>query len=374
MRTALTIAFLALLAGWSPVAADTVHLRSGARIAGKVLEQSDESVKLQVEVASGTAVISIARTRIDRIEHEPGFAERLKAAADLLKANQAPAAEDAYRALVHEEPANAAARMGLAQAMAANFKAAEALKTLEHYLELVTTDRDADLLLMLAEQYLYMRDYRSARRATRDASAARPGDRAWQSVVDELSKRIDRVRAGLEPLQDPRADEQAGRIELIRQRAEFNPELGNNREAEEAGNALVAWTAEAQPRLIVGRHMEISVPAADLSAYNQGGSAANLQGKVTKCEFKVKVDETIWLSLYDHQKALYIYGWYYQLRDRYPRCYPTVTVVAEVEERGRKTEKRLARGTFDGRRDSVTVDRWTKENRDPSRPVRQLIR
>ncbi len=363
-----------VIAAATTATGDTVYLRSGSRVSGKVLEQTDTAVKVQVDVEAGKGVISIERTRIDRIEKDATFDERLKSAEDLLKANQAPAAEDAYRELAREEPRNAPARMGLARAMIANFKYAEALKTLENYLTLVPSGRSPDLLMLLAEQYLYARDFREARKIAKDAGDLKPEDKALQQAVDDFAKRVDRVRAGLDQLEEREAKEQADRKSIVEARASFNPDLGNNKEAEEAGKMLLDWTAEAQPRMIVTRYLEIAVPNDALGAYNLGGSAKELQGKVTKCTLKVRVDETIWLSLYDHQKALYLYGWYYQLRDRYPRCFPDVSVVSEVEERGRKTEKKLARGSWDGRREWVTVDRWTKENRDPTRPVRAVIK
>jgi hypothetical protein len=45
-----------------------------------------------------------------------------------------------------------------------------------------------------------------------------------------------------------------------------------------------------------------------------------------------------------------------------------------ADERGKQVEKRLARSSWDGRRDQVVVDRWTKENRDPGRPIRRIVK
>jgi tetratricopeptide (TPR) repeat protein len=368
------IAAACLVLAAVPATADTVYLRSGSRLSGKVLEQTDSAVKLEVEAESGKGVISIERSRIDRIEKAATFDERLKAAEDLLKADQAPAAEDAYCELMREEPRSALARIGAARAMIANFKYAEALKTLENYLALTPSGRSPDLLMLLAEQHLYARDFREARKIAKEAGSLSPEDKGLQQAVDDFAKRVDRVRAGLDQLEERETKDQADRKALVEARASFNKDLGNNKEAEEAGQMLVDWAVEAQPRMVVTRYLEINVPGDALSAYNFGGSAKELQSKVTKCTLKVRVDETIWLSLYDHQKAIYLYGWYYQLRDRDPRCFPDVSVVSETEERGRKTEKKLARGSWDGRREWVTVDRWTKDNRDPTRPVRSVIK
>lgn len=49
-------------------------------------------------------------------------------------------------------------------------------------------------------------------------------------------------------------------------------------------------------------------------------------------------------------------------------------MVCIVQERGKDKEKKLARGSWDGRREQVIVDRWTKENREPGRPTRRVIK
>ena len=364
----------ALVVGGAVVVADTVQLRSGSRIEGDVLEESDTSVKLQVATDAGKSVISIDRAQVVRIEKAPSFASRLESAQKLLAEGQAPSAEDAYRELMREEPRHAGARMGAARAMVANYKHAEALKTLEHYLELVPEGRSPDLLMLLAERYLYAREYRDARKTAREAAQLAPDDKALQQAEDEFAKRVDRVRAGYEQLEDRRTKELAERNRLMEARASFDQQVANNKEAQDAGQMLLDWTAAAQPRMIISRFVEVTAPAAALEAYRLGSPERDLQREVTRATLKVQVDEAIWTSLYDHQKAMYIYGWYYQLRDRYPKTFPDIKVVSEVEERGRKTEKELARGSWDGRREWVTIDRRTKENRDPTRPIRGTVK
>ncbi|MBX3460645.1 MAG: tetratricopeptide repeat protein [Planctomycetes bacterium] len=376
MRRLLTLACaLGLLAVVAVSAtAETIYMKSGSKIVGRIVEETETEVKVEVDVDGKKAIIGIKRTRIDRIDKATTYDERLESAEALLRQGQGIAAEDAFRDLVRTEPKHSKARLGLARAMVANFKYEEAIKTLEHYLILVQTGRDPVLLLYLAEQYLHARNFRDAKRMAREAAALTPEDRDLQAAADDFLKRINRVERGVEQLEERRTAEQAERERLKAERAEFNRDVGNNKEAEIAGQKLADWTSEAQPRMLLGRMLEISVPPDALGAYNMGGPEKQLQEKVSKCEFKAVVDETIWLGLYDHQKAVFIYGWYYQLRDRYPKCLPVITVVSEVEERGRKGEKRLARGSWDGRRDSVTVDRFTKENRDPLRPARPVVR
>lgn len=376
MRRTLQVLFVMglLVAVAASATAETIYMKSGSKITGRIVEENETEIKVEVDVDGKKAIIGIKRSRIDRIDKATTFDERLAAAEALLQQGQGIAAEDAFRDLVRTEPKHAKARIGLARALVANFKYEEAVKTLEHYLILVQTGRDPILLMYLAEQYLYARNFRDAKRTAREAAALTPEDKGLQAASDDFIKRCDRVAKGIEQLEERRTAEQAERERLRAERAEFNKEVGNNKEAEIAGQKLADWTSEAQPRMLLGRMLEITVPPDALGAYNMGGPEAHLQEKVSKCEFKVVVDETIWLGLYDHQKAVFVYGWYYQLRDRYPKCLPAITVVSEVDERGRKGEKRLARGSWDGRRDSVVVDRFTKENRDPSRPARAVVK
>lgn len=353
---------------------DIVYLRSGAALQGRLIAQTDDAVKLEVKSDNTRTVISIDRNRVLLVDTPEAFNQRLEAAEALLAADQGPAAEDAYRELIRLEPNRARVRYGLARAMVANMKYAEALKTLEHHLELEQENRDAGLVLYLAQQYLQQRDFRNARRTARDAAALPSATEDLKTAADELVRRIERVRSGAEQLQERAGAEQAERARLRAERAEWDSKLGNMREAVEAGQLIADWTAEAQPRMLASRHVEITAPSDSINAYQAGGRAMDLQARVSKCAVKIRVDETIWLSLYDHQKAVFVHGWFHMLRDRYPRCLPSIQVVIETEERGRKVEKRVALGTWDGRRESVTVDRLTKENRDPSRPVRPIIR
>jgi hypothetical protein len=358
----------------SPVDADTVYLKSGGRLEGEVLEQTEAAVRVQVAAGESQTVITLKASHVERVETAPTFASRLGSADGLLRVGESAMAEQAYRALVREEPHDAQARIGLADALSANFKDTEALKTLENYLVMVPEGRDPALLMRLAEQYLKARNFRDARKTVQEAAALKPDDKQFQAAANEFKKRVDRSRSGAEQAQERIAAEQSERQRLKDERATWNKGQGNNKEAEQAGKMLEGWTVQYETNMLHGRYVEITVPADALGAYMAGGPARDLQDRVTRCDAKITVNEAVWLSLFDHQKATYIYGWYYQLRDRYPRCAPVITVVAEVEERGKKEEKRLARGSWDGRRESITIDRWTKENRDPTRPTRPVVR
>ncbi|MCC7510960.1 MAG: tetratricopeptide repeat protein [Planctomycetes bacterium] len=374
-RLCLVVCSLALIfTAYSTARAETIYMKSGSKIIGRIIEENESEIKVEVDVEGKKAVITIKRTRIDRIDKATTFGERMEAAEDLLKQGQGPAAEDAFRDLVRTEPKHAGARLGLAKALVANFKYEEAIKTLEHYLLLVQQGRDPQLMMYLAEQYLYARNFRDAKKTAKEAAALEPQNKDLQAAADDFVKRCDRVQSGREQLDERQTAQQAERARLKELRATWDKEVGNNKEAELAGQMLADWTSEAQPRMLLHRYVEISVPNDALGTWQMGGPERDLQDKVSKCEIKVKVDETIWLGLYDHQKAVFVYGWYYQLRDRYSKCLPVINVVSEVEERGRTIEKKLARGSWDGRRDSVTVDRYTKENRDPTRPVRAVVK
>ncbi|MCA8911623.1 MAG: hypothetical protein KDB82_07950, partial [Planctomycetes bacterium] len=94
-----TIAIALLLLGvFSAARAETVYLKSGSKIVGKILEDTDEKVRIEVQVeGGGKAVMSIEKSRIDRIEDADTFAERIKAADDLLSLENFRQAEAAFR-------------------------------------------------------------------------------------------------------------------------------------------------------------------------------------------------------------------------------------------------------------------------------------
>lgn len=369
----------AVLLAWvgGAALAETIYLKSGSKISGKVIESDEKKVKVEVATDDGKAIITLERSRIDRIEEATTFEDRVKAADALLANGQNAQAETEYRDLVRNEPKSAIARLGLAKALVANFKYEEAVKTLEHYLLLVDTNRSADLMMYLAEQYLHVRNYRDAKRISREASALYPQDRQLAAAVDSFHKRCDRVKAGTEELKERETAESAERKRRREERAAFDKLQGNCFEATRAGKALAYWAGESQPRLVLTHFMTLSAPDDAWQRYNLGGDEQDLQATVSKAELKLIVDETIWLGLYDHQKAVMINGWYYQLKGLYPKSFPVIDVFCLEDDpkagKDAKKEKRLAKGSWDGRQEEVTVERTSKENRDPMRP-RKVIR
>ncbi|MCA8946722.1 MAG: hypothetical protein KDB29_10885 [Planctomycetes bacterium] len=372
------IAFAAtalLLSTFGVTQAETVYLKSGSKIVGKVLEDSAEKVRIEVEVeGGGKAVMSIDKSRIDRIEDATTFDERIKAAEDLLVLENFRAAEADFRELVRDEPKDARCRLGLAKALVGIYKYEEAVKTLEHYLLLVNQDRSSDLMLYLAEQYLHARNYRDAKKTAREAGDLYPMDKGLQATVADFLKRCDRVKSGAEQLKERETAESAERKDRIAQRKEWDEEKGNSFESVEFGQELADWTAESNPKLLLGRYLELGAERSVWNTYLAGGEPDQLQRSITRVELKMVVDETRWLEMYDHQKATLIYGWYYQLRGRYSKTFPSVTVVCVEKENGKDKEKKLSRGSWDGRRDEIIIDRFTKENRDPGRPVKRIVK
>lgn len=372
--TAFTVAGLLVALG-TIVSGETVYLKSGSKLSGKVLEESDTRVKLEVDVeGGGKAVITLDKARIDRIETADSFNDRLAAAEGQLAREDFRRAEDEFRELVRNEPKHAKARLGLAKALVGLYRYEEAVKTLEHYLVLVDRDRDADLMLYLADQYLYAREYRDAKRTAREAADLYPENRELQVAVEEFIKKCDRVRSGVEQLKERETAESAERKRRVEARKGWDKEKGNSLESVEFGQSLVDWTTESRPKLVLNRFLNLEAPREDWNKYLYGGDDRQLQESVTRADMKFVVDEARWLELYDHQKAVLVYGWYYQLKDRYPKTYPVVEVVCVVQERGKDKEKKLARGSWDGRREQVVVDRWTKEFREPGRPTRRVIK
>lgn len=363
-------AVLATLTG--VISAESVYLKTGSKITGKVLEDGDDKVRVQVELDGKTSVITIDKRRVDRIETDATRVQRLAAAQALLELEEFQKAENDFRKLVHNEPKDARARLGLARALVGIHKYSEAVKTLEHHLQLAPEEHDADLMMYLALQYLEAREYRDAKKTAREAAGLKPDDETLQIAADEFRDRVDRVRNGTEQLKERVSAQQAAIKARIEERREWNQELGNSFESVEVGQGLADWVAESWPKLILGRYLDLNAQAGDWRDYQSGNDVEKLRKSVTRCQMKFVVDEPRWLGLYDHQKSVVLYGWYYQLRELYWTSFPVVTVVTMKEERGKQKEFKLARASWDGRRDQIIVERWTKENHDPGRPRPRL--
>lgn len=362
-----------LLALQCSVLAETIHLKGGSKVTGKILEQTDDAVKVEVDVEGGKAVISIKRARIDRIEEATTYAERLKAAQGLVAAGEFKTAEAELRDLVKLDPKNSQARMALADALCGAYRYEEATKTLEHYLILVPTGRSADLLLQLARYYLEAQNFRDARKTAREAADLYPENKSLSATVEEFLKRIERVKNGTEQLKERDTAEKAELRKRRDDRAGFDKLRGNNFDAQEMSDNLVKWTAESAPKLLFGVLVDLGAPDDAIGAYLAGGEAKDYRDRVTRAQATVRVDQARWTEMYDHQKAVLLYGWYYQLRERYGKTFPTVTVVCTVKEGNAEKDKNLARASWDGRKEQVVIDRWTKENREPGRPVKAKV-
>lgn len=372
-KLSLLIACLGLLALHASVQAETIHLKGGSKISGKILEQNDDAIKVEVQVDGGVAVMSIKRSRIERIEEATTFAERLNSAKGLVAAREFKQAEVELRDLLKMNPRSAPARMALADALCGMFRYEEATKTLEHYLILVPNNRDPELALQLATYYLEAGNLRDARKVARETGDLYPENKELGARVDEFLKRIERVRSGSEQMRERDTAEKAELRKRREERAAFDKQRGNNLDAQKAADDLLGWAAEGHPKLVLSASVDLGAPDDAIAAYLNGGEEKAYRDRVTRAQATIKVDIDRWLELYDHQKAVVIYGWYYQMFERYPKSNPQVMVVAAVKEGNVTKDKNLARGSFDGRKDQVIIDRWTKDNAQPGRPVKAKV-
>lgn len=364
------LAGVAVLALHGSVLAETIHLKGGSKVTGRIIEKTDDAVKVEVKTDSGTAVMSIKRSRIDRIEEATTLAERLQAARAKITAGEFRVAEAELRELLKMDPKHAGARMALAEALCGSFRYEEAIKTLENYLILVPVNRDPELMLQLAQYYLESQNFRDARKVAREAADLYPENKDLSLRVEEFLKRIERVRNGTEQLKERDTAEKAELRKRKEERAQFDKQRGNNFDAQETADDLTAWTAETAPKLLSGLQVDLGAPDDAIAAYLNGGETQAYRDRVTRAQATVRVDQARWLEMYDHEKAVLLYGWYYQLRQRYNKTFPTVLVVCTVKEGGADKDKNLARASWDGRKEQVVVDRWTKENRQPNRPIK----
>lgn len=367
-------AIVALLALPTFSAGETIHLKGGGRVSGTIIERDESSVKVSVPLEKGSAIVTLARTRIDRIEEATTLAQRLETAAGLLARGEFAKAEEGARELLKMDPRHAGARRVLADALYGQYRPVEATRTLEHYETLATGNRDPGLLMQLAQYHLEAANYREARRVARETADLYPENRELAAQADEFLKRVERVRTGAEQVKERETAEKAEIRKRREERAKFDKQLGNNRDAQLAAEMLQTWTADSATGLRVGVLMDVGAPDEAINEYQAGADETWFREKVTKALATVRVDESRWTGMFDHEKAMYLYGWHYQLRARYPRANPVVTAVCTVREGGQEKDKTLARATWDGRKQQVTIDRFTRENRDPSRPVRRVIR
>lgn len=363
-----------LLALPGAAVAETIHLKGGSKVSGRIVEKTDDAVKIEVDVEGGKAVLSIKRERIDRIEEATTFAERLKVASDQVAALEFKKAEEELRDLLRMDPRHAGTRRALAGALYGQYRYEEAAKTLEHYLLLVQTNRDPELMLQLATYYLEAENYRDARKTAREAADLYPENRDIGARVDDFLKRIERVKSGAEQLKERETAERAEIRRRREERATFDKTRGSNFNAQKAANELLAWSNDGTAKLVVGVFVDIGAPDDAVAAYMAGGEEKDFQDKVTRVQATVRIDPVRWAALWDHEKAANVYGWYYQLRARYPRANPVVTVVSTAKEGAQEKDKLLARGSWDGRKEQVVMDRWTKENRQPGRPIRRIVK
>ncbi len=360
---------LSLLAMASPSRAETVYLKSGSKLTGKIVEQNDDAIKLEVAVeGGGSAVITIKRARIDRIEEADSFDKRLAAAQRRLDANFFDDAERGFRELVREDSRHARARMGLARALYGNKKLTEALRILDHYMVLKPTGRDPQLLLLAAEYRMYNGDWREARDFAREAAALEPLNTELRDQSAALVKRIERFRDGTEAAEKKAAEQRAELEKRASERAQFDRTTGSNYDACEAAAELSTWMRQGDSSLVSA--IKITLTASDKaeSYFARGGNAEEYRKAVEMVTAVVIVNESSWLRVFDHVKQQHIYGFYYQLKHRYPKTTPVVTFVKrDADERGRTKQTDLARGSWDGKRGRLVVDSWTPANPDRAR-------
>ena len=365
----IALALAALTFGATPSRAETIYLKSGSKLTGKIVEQTDEAVKLEVAVeGGGSAVITIKRSRIDRIEKADSFDERVAAAQRRLDANFFDDAERGFRELVRENPKHAQARMGLARALYGNKKLTEALKILDHYLLLTPTGRDAQLLLLAAEYRMYNGDYREAKDLAREAAATDPLNNALKDQSAALAKRVDRYRDGTEAAEKKAAEQKAELDKRASERSQFDRTAGNNLDACEAASELATWMRQGDPGIIVSIKITLGASNKAESFYARGGDAAEYRKAVETVAVVAVVNEANWLRLLDNVKQEHLYGFYYQLKQRYPNTTPLVTFVKrDADDKGRTKQTDLARGSWDGKRGKIVVELWTPANVDRAR-------
>jgi hypothetical protein len=232
----------------------------------------------------------------------------------------------------------------------------------------VPAGRDPWLVLLLAELRMYRGDYYEAKNTAREAAALEPANSELRDAANALIKRVDRYRDGTEAAEQKAAEQRAEYEKRAEARAQYDRTRGSNLDACEAAAELENWFRERESGVIAAIKVTTTAEGKAENVYARGGDAEEYRKAVELVSATIVVNEANWLRYYDHVKQGHLYGFYYQLRNRYPRTTPVVSVVKrDSDDKGRVRQTDLARASWDGKRARIVVELWTPQNIDRNR-------
>ncbi|MCI0340274.1 MAG: hypothetical protein L0216_03855 [Planctomycetales bacterium] len=285
------LALLAVVAGTSLAAADTVHLANGGVIRdATVIERKGGTVLVEVRVGAGTIRAALDAAEVVRVESAAPApapeangadgaaltddpADPLARGFELLRAGALEAAEAAFRPLARAGPANAAARYGLACVAEArgDLEAADR----ESRFASILDPGHPGVALLRARLRHRAGDLRAAAAGYRRAIALAPDD---ARLRQEAQMGLVEAAAGRK-LGD-RGEAKAASEAEAKKRATFDAEAGNCLDAAEASAEIRGLKDLSLRETVLALKVEVEAPAPAVAAYRAGAPAEGFRETV----------------------------------------------------------------------------------------------
>lgn len=309
-------AFLvASVLGGSPALAEIVILVTGQRIEGKVVERT--AAAIVVEVADPSGALSRVTIPLDQVaeirDRELTHDELIAKGEELLAAGKNDDAARVFEEARLAKRGSPEAYHGLARVEGArgNFQAAirEARKGI-----ILSRDHPA-LHRTLGLLYSEVGDFAASIRTLERAIALEPTGEFEQKVREDLA-RVEEMAARI----------QEGNPLVARGRKDFDPELGNNREACELGRYAEETIRSLQPDLAHDLYVELKSDPVAEGGYLAGGNLGAYRSAVRIVQFSIAVHPSDWASLVRLERKELVGAWIRYAKD----LYPFATVIAVV--------------------------------------------
>ncbi|MBI4614332.1 MAG: hypothetical protein HY720_12030 [Planctomycetes bacterium] len=310
------VAGLLVAAAFASLAqAEIVILVTGQRIEGKVVERT--AAGIVVEVADPTGATSRVTIPMDQVveirDHELTHDELIAKGDEFLAAGKTDEAARVFEEARLAKRGSAEAYHGLARVEGArgNFQTAirEARKGI-----ILSRDHPA-LHRTLGLLYAEIGDFAAAIRTLERAIALEP-----------FGEFEHRVREDLARVEEMAARVQEGSPLVSRSRKDFDPELGNNREACELGRYAEETIRSLQPDLSHDLYVELKSDPVAEGGYLAGGDLAAYRSAVRIVQFSIAVHPSDWARLVRLEQRELVGAWIRYAKD----LYPFATVIAVV--------------------------------------------
>ncbi|MCR4318656.1 MAG: hypothetical protein NUW37_20130 [Planctomycetes bacterium] len=333
--------------------AEEVVLNNGARISGRMVSQDDDKIQMEISVDTGTATMTIRRSRIHRIyERRQSFRDMIDEGNGFLATKDFGEARWCFDEALKKNWRYPDPYIGIARSMVGEGDVEGAYGLIRS--SMLLFPRDDGIRLAMAEVMLAAKDYDGARRQARyvaDRRGTRKRDEALALIakIDEAERLANLPQPPEQeapvtapaPAQDQNPeddpanyDDDGGEGNLPRGLVPaFTPRIeGNNVFATELGGRLVEVTSQNRPGApTIVRTLRFQTQyrrgIAGIPADNVWFAGA--ESTVDRARLEVVVDPGEWVLTRDSDKEMIIYGWWYAIKAKLP----AVKLVIEVQWR-----------------------------------------